>query len=834
MDGALHLAAVAEVGGVHHAFAATLVALLKDLLVERADIHLGGAACVRLQIRLQGEDVSLAEIAGGGNAHTIHIHLFADRAVVAQNLHVVALVDGGAEQIQAVLLNGVVPLQTRRNALCDAGVAVAAVGIFVDAELRGVGVLLTVRLNGRIDRLVDARGKTEKLRLLFKGIKAVFFPDLLPLQEILVHHKAHGDIVVVAEQLDAAGAGDLRQIIGVVHAAGTGDQVFEVHEHVGDRRIFLVDIAVACLPAVHAKVLIEQRHALVRHGVEHRQAVVVVERAVVERLGALGLGTPQLGRVLLLLFHIIDDRLGIALAARIAVHAGHGRDVHAEVARVAALRDRDHQQRNRHCLQRHDALGVEHHQNRDQQQQHRHGHKRRRHPAHAVGSGMPLDREHVEHALVVGALAVGILGAGEVKLHQQHRKAQHSRRQRVQQLCLANNRKGVEAQHNHHKADEIAKAVIDHVREVEAVPDKVKLADDKAEEHEQDQAHTRELFSELDLLGGQAEEHEENRDRTAGDIGHGVDFLVGGDGKVHQIAGDAFESLEHADQVIAAADIRCKFLRKGAAARMGILQRKERRQHKKGGQTDAQNRKHAEFEQVGGKSAHSVPARDMVADKNQQDKNAGEKADVVVGDQRQRQHDGVEPEAVLGEQLHGAQRDQRRDADRVEPDGVPVVAHKKGAERKADAENHQRGVVAPENAFEEKRHKGAGKRDLDRDREHQKLAQPIGRDKQGQEVHRACKVVGHQRKIVGAGAYRPSPKQAFAVLELVLKIRQKGIILVPQVGHEDLLVRLSERRHIHQTERRQHQRQRNQKRYPHIQVALCERRQPLRDRLWLT
>ena len=58
----------------------------------------------------------------------------------------------------------------------------------------------------------------------------------------------------------------------------------------------------------------------------------------------------------------------------------------------------------------------------------------------------------------------------------------------------------MERHYDYYKAYQIAEPVVDHVREVEAVPDIVELTDNKAEEHEQNKSEAGELFPELYLL----------------------------------------------------------------------------------------------------------------------------------------------------------------------------------------------------------------------------------------------------------------------------------------------------------------------------------------------
>lgn len=353
---------------------------------------------------------------------------------------------------------------------------------------------------------------------------------------------------------------------------------------------------------------------------------------------------------------------------------------------------------------------------------------------------------------------------------------------------------------------------------MEAVPHVVKPPDDAAQEHEKQKTEIHKLFFEADFFGGKEQQTKEYRNSSAGDIRNSVGCLGCGAGEIDKVCNNVFQSPEHADKIVGAAHVDRKIRREAASRGVGVLKSKVSGQQEKRRHAYCDQGEAADPDKVKEELLDAFPANDMIYNKYEQHKNAGEKSDIIVCKERQGQSDRVQPEIAVLEQGIHSQRNKRRYANGVKPNGVPVIAHKKRAERKADAKEQKRNIVAVVDLAKKISSKGAAERDFEHNREHQKFSQPFGRQKYSQKVERTCKVVGHKRKIVYACAHRPVPKQRFAVLELVLKVSQKRIVLVPVVNNHDLLVRGSERRNVHQTERQRHKEERSHKGADHINV----------------
>ena len=361
-----------------------------------------------------------------------------------------------------------------------------------------------------------------------------------------------------------------------------------------------------------------------------------------------------------------------------------------------------------------------------------------------------------------------------------------------------------------------------HVGEVEAVPHIVELTDDKAEHKEQHQSAAEDALTHLDLRAEEEQQRQKDDEYAAVDIGQ--TFLFSRLDERDRVGDGLADTLQNAAEIRLAADIDREILGIGVFGGVGIMQGKVSRQH--------QNRRHHQRQQ--GEARHLeelldqiLPALvfdDTVADGDQQNKDAGEQSDVVVREHGQCQRDDIESELSFPQQRKGAGNDQRQQRDGVQPDDVPVVAHDKGAQSVHDTERGDGNITALEGDLEEQRVEKSRQTDLDAGDDIQKFSELIRGNQYGEEVQRTRQIIGHQRNIVGTAAALPGPQQRAAVLELVLIVYQKRIVLVPQVGCEDLVG--SKRRNTRDLEREEHQDERDEKRQkkvdPHA-VAIHER-----------
>ena len=164
----------------------------------------------------------------------------------------------------------------------------------------------------------------------------------------------------------------------------------------------------------------------------------------------------------------------------------------------------------------------------------------------------------------------------------------------------------------------------------------------------------------------------------------------------------------------------------------------------------------------------------------------------------------------MSEQSKGARDDQRQQSYGIKPDDVPVIAHDEGAQGVHDTEGGDGKISALEGYPEEQREEEARKTDLDAGDDIQELSESLGGDKYGEEVERARQIIGEQGDIVSTAAALPCPEQRAAVLQLIVVVYHERVVLVPQVGDEDLLV--AEGRDTGYLEREEHQYERDEKR----------------------
>ena len=346
--------------------------------------------------------------------------------------------------------------------------------------------------------------------------------------------------------------------------------------------------------------------------------------------------------------------------------------------------------------------------------------------------------------------------------------------------------KGAVGHIDQHEAEQKAEAVRQHIGEVSAVENVVKLADDKAHGEKYQQECAVDLFPQGYFFAAEIQHGQRKNHHAAVDIGQ---TLHGGGGDHGaQIGEDLAHGIQNAEEGGFLAHVDGEFGGEAVDGGRGALQPQIGRNGQQRRHTDGQQGEKGDAEEPAPEAAALFPVADTLADKDQQHKNAGEQADVIAHEDGQCQRGRVQNVLALPQQPQRAQHHQRQNGHRIQPDGVPVVAHEKSAQGIGRGEEGHRPLLAVKEAAQHYGEKQSGAADAHQHGQGIKRQQPGLRQQCRQEIKGTGQIIGHERQVVGAHAARPGEQQGIAVLQLPVQIQIEGIILVPLVVRQNHLI----------------------------------------------
>ena len=256
-----------------------------------------------------------------------------------------------------------------------------------------------------------------------------------------------------------------------------------------------------------------------------------------------------------------------------------------------------------------------------------------------------------------------------------------------------------------------------------------------------------------------AEEAEQLRQTAPVDLLHGS--LIGHAGDLDDVHGVGFRELVDG---------------RGGALQPQIGGDRQHSRHAHGDQTEQ-----GDAPEAGPEAGHVVPVDHVPADEDQHDPDADEQADVVAAIDGQRQADHIEHVAAIPQQAEGPQGHQGQQGHRVQPDGVPIVAHHKGAEGVGRGEEGHRQLVPAKGFFQEDGTEQPRQTDADQHRQGVPGQQKSLRQQRRRQIQRAGQIIGKQRQVAGPHAGIPGVQQGPPVLQPGPQIQEEGIVLVPLV-----------------------------------------------------
>ena len=356
---------------------------------------------------------------------------------------------------------------------------------------------------------------------------------------------------------------------------------------------------------------------------------------------------------------------------------------------------------------------------------------------------------------------------------------QHRRPDGLPGLELIAHQPGSVCHIEHHKAVQEAEPVGDHVGKMEAVPDIVQLPDDKADIEEQQQRHAAQLVPELHLAGQQVQHCQHNTAHTAVHIGQA--FLEIQLHSAGHIARHLAHGIQQALPGVFVRDIQAEGSGKLVDAGLGSLQRGKGRQGQQRGHGNGQGRKERNAEKITEKSLQAGAAADLVADKQQQHKDAGKEADIVVCVDGKKQGQGVKDEFLLPQQCYGAQGHKGQQRKGIQPHEIPLKAQGPGAHAVESAEQGDGNIIFTEGFLKKQGKKGRGQAQLYGHQQRIELQQEGLRHQNAQQVQGGCQIIGDQAQIVHAHAHIPAVKQAVAGKQRPAEGLEERIVLVVHI-----------------------------------------------------
>ena len=232
---------------------------------------------------------------------------------------------------------------------------------------------------------------------------------------------------------------------------------------------------------------------------------------------------------------------------------------------------------------------------------------------------------------------------------------------------------------------------------MESMPDIVQLADDKAGIEEQQQNQRADFVPESDVPCQQVEHHQKYADDAAVHIGKA--FLeVGFNGAAH-VARYLPHSIQQTLPVVLLGNVQPEAGGEFVDRRLGRLQRRKGRQLQNRRHANGKDREKGDPHKIRKELSPAVPAANFIHEEQQEHKNTGKQADIVIGKHREEQRNGVQYKFLLLQQPDGAQRHQRQQGKCIQPHDIPLKSQRPGTEAIEAAKDGNGKIIFSKNVF---------------------------------------------------------------------------------------------------------------------------------------
>ena len=336
-------------------------------------------------------------------------------------------------------------------------------------------------------------------------------------------------------------------------------------------------------------------------------------------------------------------------------------------------------------------------------------------------------------------------------------QAQDSANDNLPGLELAPQQPGPVSHHQQHKAEEETEAVGNHIGEVEAVPDVVQLAENKAQAEKQQKPQAAQLVPEVNLGTGEKHHGKQCGNHAAVQVGQTL-LEGGGDAAVH-VSRHLAHGIQKPQPGVFVGDVQLEPLGELVHGRLGGLQGRQGRQFQNGGHGNGNDRKKRHPQKVGEEPLEALPAADFIAHKGQKHENAGEKAHIIVGEHRQKQSQSVKEEFAIAKQADFSQNHQRQQGEGVQPHEIPLIPQSPGTQGVEGTEDADGKIILVENLFQEDGKEHSCQAQAKGQKQGEQGQKPAFRHQNGKKIQRRGQIVGDEAQIVHAHTHIPAVKQ---------------------------------------------------------------------------
>ena len=212
----------------------------------------------------------------------------------------------------------------------------------------------------------------------------------------------------------------------------------------------------------------------------------------------------------------------------------------------------------------------------------------------------------------------------------------------------------------------------------------------------------------------------------------------------------------------------------------------------------------------------------LIAEKQQQHKNAGKETDIIVGQDGKAEGHGIQTHFPFLQQCQGTEGNQGQQGEGIQPHDIPLITQRPGAQGVKAAEHGNRQIAPAEAALQEQGKKQAGKAQLHRHQQGEILQQPTFRYHDAEQIQRRGQIIGDETQIIHTQTHAPAVEQRVTAAQGAAEGNKKRIVLMVHIRIEhgilaEGLIPADEHHHQHSHERKsERQNQRIPLRFFHI------------------
>ena len=179
---------------------------------------------------------------------------------------------------------------------------------------------------------------------------------------------------------------------------------------------------------------------------------------------------------------------------------------------------------------------------------------------------------------------------------------------------------------------------------------------------------------------------------------------------------------------------------------------------------------------------------DLIANKYQQGKDAGEETDIIVGIDGQEEGHGVQDKFPFLQKGQGSGYYQGQQRKGIQPHDIPLVAQRPGTHTVEPAKEDNGQIFLTKDLPQENGKEQSGKAQLQGHQQAKIPLHPAFGQQDADEIQGGGQVVGNEAQIIDAHADVPVVQQTIAAEQGFPEVFKEGIVLMPHVGIQHRLI----------------------------------------------